>query len=156
MIFYSGEHSSEMLQFSDGVLDHFRRHRQLEPNAREAGGQLFARFDGILTQIQRATGPHVADCRSRFEYIPNRSTEHREIRQFFKQGLHFVGDWHTHPESIPTPSLQDLESIHKVFSKSHHELVGFVLVIVGTARWPDGLFVSVYGNNGLQKLVPRY
>lgn len=61
-----------------------------------------------------------------------------------RRGLHFIGDWHTHPERIPTPSRSDIRSIRQAVLRSKHHLNGFVLLIAGTEKFPTGLYVAMY------------
>ncbi len=144
MIAYPIGTSGQRLVFSTGVLNHFAKHRQNRWWQSEAGGQLFARFDLPNIVIEVATGPRRSDRRSRFSYLPNRSAEQREINQLHQDGRHFIGDWHTHLEPIPTPSSRDAESMRELFERSNHKLNGFVLVIVGRDGFPYGLSVSLY------------
>ncbi len=72
----------------------------------------------------------------------------------YARRLHYVGDWHTHPDSIPEPSRRDLASMAECITKSTHALNGFLLVIVGQDEAPDGLHVSVYGKAGFYRLAP--
>jgi len=129
---------------ADDVFDHLRTHRQLRPCDKEAGGQLFATFSGQTIKVCLATGPRRQDRRRRFWFRPNRSQENREIKKLFDQGLHYVGDWHTHPESTPTPSGEDMDSVGECFALSSHELDGFLLMIIGTVDVPDGLWISIH------------
>lgn len=138
---------------TDEVLEHFDRHKQVTNRHLEAGGQLFARFDGRKVKIDRATGPRKTDRRSIRSFIPNRMKERREIRRLFKIDLHYVGDWHTHPEQQPTPSETDIDSFSDMFTKSKHRLASFVMIIVGTDPLPSGLFVALCTGNRLRKLT---
>jgi hypothetical protein len=63
-----------------------------------------------------------------------------------------VGDWHTHPQSVPSPSSADISSMVECFSKSRHELKAFLMVIVGTADLPEGLYVCLVDGNGVARL----
>ena len=83
--------------------------------------------------------------------MPDRYAEQMEIDYWHQKGLHYVGDWHTHPESVAQPSAADIQSIRDSFSKSRHSLHGFLLVIIGTAKLPTGLYVSL--NNAEIELV---
>jgi integrative and conjugative element protein (TIGR02256 family) len=140
---------------ADRVLATLLRHRQSTPGAMEAGGQLFARFDGTETNVVEATGPTPFDHRGRFFFHPSRLFQRLEIRNCYKKGLHFVGDWHTHPQSYPRPSSEDRKSIHDCFLKSRHDLLAFVLIVVGTADPPSGLHVGLYDGCTETILVPE-
>jgi len=148
MIAYSIGESGQILLLGDAVLMHFLRHRQLRSRQREAGGQLFARFEGSNIIVAEATGPRASDRRTRLSYVPNRRAEQAEIVVRRSEGLHFIGDWHTHPEAVPSPSETDIRSILDCFSRSTHTLNAFVLIVVGQADPPDGLQVSVCNGTG--------
>jgi proteasome lid subunit RPN8/RPN11 len=69
--------------------------------------------------------------------------------------LHYVGDWHTHPELRPYPSPPDDHSIAECVRKSSHDLNGFVLVVVGRLEPPGGLTVGVHDGKHFYPLSPR-
>jgi integrative and conjugative element protein (TIGR02256 family) len=144
--------SGQVLSLDQNVLDHFLKWRQLNPKTPEAGGQLFGVVQGQCIQIKQATGPRCSDRRGRFSFIADRLAERREISALHKSGLHYFGDWHTHPQSIPTPSGTDISSMADLFARSKHELNAFLMVIVGTAGFPDGLHVSLHEANAWSKL----
>ena len=143
MIVYRLGKSGQRLIFTRSVLDHFRKHRQDGPRKREAGGQIFARFRLPDILLQEVTGPRARDRRTRVSYWPDKVSEQREINSRHRRGLHFIGDWHTHPQDIPSPSRVDISSIQDAFLKSSHTLNGFILVIVGRCPIPTGLCVSL-------------
>lgn len=132
------------LRFEESVIACFERHRQIKPSDPEAGGQLFARYSDGEVLVCKATGPKEDDKRGRFFFLPNRRSERAEIIKNHEDGLHFIGDWHTHPEVIPNPSGEDLKSIKNCYRQSKHSLKYFVMVIVGTAPFPHGLSVSTH------------
>jgi integrative and conjugative element protein (TIGR02256 family) len=149
-LIYPVSNSGQRVVFSDQVLAHFSKHRQVRWWQREAGGQLFARFDLPNISIVEATGPRPGDRRSRYGYRPDRSAERREIADRHAHGVHFIGDWHTHPEDMPTPSGPDEESTRESFVQSGHSLNAFLLVIVGRLPPPEGLALWIY--NGSSRL----
>jgi integrative and conjugative element protein (TIGR02256 family) len=146
--------SGQSLVLTDEVLEHLMKYRQRGSDSREAGGQLFARFDGNIIRIECATGPRLSDRRHLMSFVPSRLAERREIKRLFKDGLHYIGDWHTHPELRPKPSRTDIDSIQDLFKKSRHKLASFVMIIVGTARRQESLFVGIFDNNNWQQLRP--
>lgn len=145
-------HSGQTLVFHDDVVEHLLRHRQLSWWDKEAGGQLFARFEGPDIVVVEATGPRPTDRRKRRSFVPDRKKEQAEIHACFERGLHFVGDWHSHPEAYPVPSHIDRASVMESVSRSVHDLNGFVLVIVGTAPLPEGLYVGIASQQELFRL----
>jgi integrative and conjugative element protein (TIGR02256 family) len=136
--------SGQRLVLTPTVLNHVAMYQQIESFSAEAGGQLFARFSDAEIRVERATGPRISDRRSRYGYVPDRRREQEEIDALHRRGLHFIGDWHTHPEPRPCPSTSDIRSIQQAVRESTHHLNGFILLIAGTDRFPAGLFVSLY------------
>lgn len=139
----SGQH----LVLETPVIAHLEAHRQVTAQHREAGGQLFPVFSDGSVIVKEATGPRPTDRRTRTSYRPDRKAEQQEILGRHSRGLHYVGDWHTHPSSRPSPSDVDHCSIQDSFRRSTHSLHGFVLIVVGTLRGPRGLHVSVNDGN---------
>lgn len=146
--------SKQTLVVTDPVLSHFASHRQKRWFQKEAGGQLFAKITENRVIILEATGPRRTDRRSRFSYAPDREAEQEEILARRKDGLHFVGDWHTHPEQIPRPSYLDSSSMNECVRKSYHSLNGFVLIVVGKEDPPLGLHVSLCDGQTSHILFP--
>jgi integrative and conjugative element protein (TIGR02256 family) len=144
MIVFPIATSGQRLFFSPAVLEHFERHQQLRWWQREAGGQLFVRLALPDILVEEATGPRPSDWRTRYTYRPNRRAEQREIASRYTRGLHFIGDWHTHPDAVPTPSARDIESMQELVTRSEHAFNGFVLAIVGTEQLPKGLCATLF------------
>lgn len=149
---YSIGESGQFLTLEQNVLDYFVGWRQLDKKMPEAGGQLFGVVEGQCIKVKLATGPRRSDRRGRFFFIADRLSERREISALHKSGLHYFGDWHTHPQSIPTPSGTDLSSMADLFARSKHDLNAFLMVIVGTAGPPKGLHVSLHEASAWSRL----
>jgi integrative and conjugative element protein (TIGR02256 family) len=140
------------LVFATEVVRHFERNRQRRTTAKEAGGQLFARFTEDAIVVEVATGPYRRDQRSRCLFTPDRRQEQRDIDGHFKKCLHFLGNWHTHPEAVPSPSAVDLKNTRQRFVESDHALMAFVIVIVGLAPFPSGLYVALVNQTAASRL----
>lgn len=139
---------SHTIVFSKDALETFAKFRQRRCWHREAGGQLFARVTGKSWLIETVTGPRVSDLRSRFLFKPNRREEQAEINRYFESQLHFVGDWHTHPEDEPKPSADDTRSIANIVRESTYQINGLLLCIVGRARGPRSIWLSFHRRDG--------
>ena len=137
-----------IMQIEEAVLTHLYANAQRGCWSREAGGQLFAAVKKDYWVISKATGPGSTDFRSRFAFRPDRKAEKAEILTLFQAGLHYVGDWHTHPQDDPSPSHTDLRNIAETVQASEHSLPGFLLVIVGRLPAPDGLWLSFHNVHG--------
>jgi integrative and conjugative element protein (TIGR02256 family) len=133
----------KFLVFSEDVLRHFDQHRQRHLWHAEAGGQLFAQFGVDIITVVSATGPHSADRRSRFRFTPHRERERQDVEEHFASGLHFIGNWHTHPQADPQPSATDVRNTRQRFIQSDHELLAFTMVVVGLDPFPRGLWVGL-------------
>lgn len=125
-------------------MEHFAANRQRGKLKTEVGGQLFANFLKNQVHVIRATGPNYSDKRGWSWFRPDQKEQNSEIKRLFRKGFHFVGDWHTHPELEPQPSILDLKSMEECFNKSKHQLTAFIMVIVGQADFPKGLWVSLH------------
>jgi hypothetical protein len=67
-----------------------------------------------------------------------------ERARLFKQGLHCLGFWHSHPESVPSPSSDDIAMAADHAKASLNVYAGILFVIVGTADAPLGIGVWVH------------
>ena len=146
--------SGECLLLSESVLSTMYRFRQNSPISREAGGQLFASISERQVTIVAATEPGILDIRRRFGFQPSRKAAQKAIDRHYALGLHFVGEWHTHPERHPTPSNSDLESMSEMVTLSSHALSGYIMLILGTEVGYEGLHASIHKNQGWQRLTP--
>lgn len=143
MILFNLPGGEQRLILTSSVLSFMDNYRQTTRRRAESGGQLFAKITPKLIVVAAATGPHRKDLRSRFAFVPNKKRLAAEIQAYFLKGLHYVGDWHTHPQKSPKPSWLDTHSMQKCFSKSKHSLEHFLIVIVGNAPPTSNLWVGL-------------
>lgn len=146
--------SAQRLQLGDDALRTFEQFRQQGRRLRETGGQLFGQVEAGCVMVAHATGPRPADLRSRFTFRPSRSAERAEITRMHELGLHYLGDWHTHPQPRPCPSGTDLDSIGETARLSRNTLGPLVLIVVGTDPAPAGLFVCIHDGQRPRILNP--
>jgi len=139
---FSSQRTIWRVTISEAAWTTMVQHRQDHGQKSEAGGQLFGTISDGTYRVEVATAPSNWDIRTRMGFRPSRRHEQRDIERYFRKGLHFLGNWHTHPESRPSPSNMDLRSIAEEFKKSDHELPMFLLAIVGVDRGPKGLWLT--------------
>lgn len=146
--------SGERVILGQQVLNKFARHRQRWLWQSEAGGQIFARFIGSKIVIERVTGPKTSDVRTRYSHSASRHIAQAEVEMLHTSGLHYIGDWHTHPQRRPHPSRRDKMTMASRVRRSEHQLHGMIFIIVGTAAFPAGLKVMVHDGNDVFSLTP--
>lgn len=139
-------------EINDACLETFELHRQKSFSDRETGGQLFARIYGNHINIEIATETKGRSKHRRFLFWPDRAAERVDIETLFRQGLHYIGDWHTHPEAIPIPSTQDKCKMLEIYRRSLHDLDVMLMVIVGLEVFSKGLFVGAVRTDGVTSL----
>jgi hypothetical protein len=119
------------LRVSASIAEFLRGHRQGDHDS-ERGGQLFAETRDVRgLSIARATPPHLRDRSGRTWLELDRRRCRGELRQARADGLSLLGYWHTHPESIPQVSPQDIQSF-RAFTQANAPTILYPLcVIVG-------------------------
>lgn len=100
------------LQITPAALAAMSRHVQDRPGVPEAGGVLLGRHilntDDIV--VDSVTSPMPGDRRNRFRFVRSRRRHQAEIDRVWRESggtSTYLGEWHTHPELHPRPSLTD-------------------------------------------------
>lgn len=109
-------------------------YRQLIDSSKESAGVLVGERRGVHIIIKTLSEPSRWDIRSRF--MVNRVSKHHQRivdDAFEKSGgeWQYLGEWHTHPEDVPKPSMLDFSSWYKNLESSEP----LVLIIVGRTDW---------------------
>ncbi|NHF68073.1 Mov34/MPN/PAD-1 family protein [Xanthomonas hortorum] len=150
-IFASLPESSQRVVIEKGVLGHIARHRQLSWYSREAGGQIFGTIGASEVVISSASGPYRGDQRWRFSYRSNAESAQRAIDQHAKNGLFYLGEWHTHPEKHPMASAADVEAMKRLRNASETRLNALLMLIQGKAIGAPGIAIYSFGLDGLAR-----
>jgi integrative and conjugative element protein (TIGR02256 family) len=132
------EKSNQEIIICQDIFNDISKYIQ-EGNKPESGGLLFAEFYLPKIFVKKASMPNKTDYRSRHEFKPDQVMQQKTINVYFRKGLHYIGEWHTHPEKCPVPSVVDITSMQDTFIASRHELNYFLLIIVGN-KISDGMF----------------
>lgn len=108
---------------------------QNEDRKLEAGGVLLGRFikDTKNIVIDEISVPQKNDKRERCFFFKNHQ-EHQKIMidkwKASKGTCTYIGEWHTHPEKYPIPSLIDKQTWQKLVQKAvfHNNSLFFIIV----------------------------
>lgn len=150
-IFAALPESSQRILLEESVLDHMARHRQLSWYSREAGGQLFGLITPSDVVISAAAGPYQGDQRSRSSYRSNVKAAQNAIDLHAKNGLFYLGEWHTHPEERPKASNADQDAMRLLRNASETRSNALLMVIQGKADGAPGLALYSFGVDGLTR-----
>lgn len=119
-----------LVVISPEVANIFLSYRQLSDSSQESAGVLIGERRGTHVVIKTLSEPSCWDIRSRF--MVDRVSRHHQkvVDNAFKKSngdWHYLGEWHTHPEDVPKPSMTDYTSWHKNLKS----LDALILIIVG-------------------------
>jgi integrative and conjugative element protein (TIGR02256 family) len=143
--------NGQFIVLQKSVITFLKSKRQFGERSTEKGGVLLGYRRGPHVEILIASPPHSADVKSRFSFL-RRDPQHQALAtsQWRKSNglVHHVGEWHTHPQSFPQPSVIDERNWQKLALERHPDWV--VGVIVGRV----GLWVGKVSNVGMEPFVP--
>ncbi|MGR5278889.1 Mov34/MPN/PAD-1 family protein [Vibrio rotiferianus] len=123
-----------LVRIGEDVIKVLEAHRQVTFDQPESGGILIGEYRGPHLNVIKATTPNKGDIQSRFRFF-RRSKKHQLIAsKIWKESNEtqtFIGDWHTHAEDHPSPSLIDITDWKKKLSNRK-----MIVVIQGrVSRW---------------------
>lgn len=113
----------------------FQIYVQNDKKLTEAGGVLLGRF--ILNSndivIDQVSCPQKNDLRKRTFF--RRGDDHQviinEVWKSSQGTCNYLGEWHTHPEDIPTPSVVDIVGWKKQLKDAKYEGTSLLFAVVG-------------------------
>ncbi len=142
---------SQTLRLESTVLEHVEKSRQLNAHSTEAGGQLFGYINKSEIQIVLATGPYKRDQRGRYYYRSHETSAQKEIENYSKEGLFYLGEWHTHAEDFPTASSSDIDAMNKLLMHSKLNVNGLLMLIVGRSTSLSGYYISLFNGGHIYR-----
>lgn len=144
--------ASWAMQFSEDVLSELDKYVQTGWSRRnESVGQLYAKDvtkDEIIISVATRSP-------SKFAYPTAVRLNLQEVKnercQMFDKGYHCVGLWHTHPQAVPVPSMEDIALAKNHALASMDAFQGLLFLIRGTDPLPMGLGVWIHDGVSLIK-----
>jgi integrative and conjugative element protein (TIGR02256 family) len=122
------------------VTERIDRYSRVPENTTEAGGILIGSYRGLHIEITECSEPLRRDRRARLRFDRDDPGHQNLAKKRWRESgriLTFVGEWHTHPESFPTPSSIDLNTWREVTQKN--ATGSTVFLIKGYKSWWAGL-----------------
>lgn len=100
---------------------------------RETGGILIGRYSDDLTVAWvDAVTDEPADSRSgRTWFMRGHAGLRKLLTRFWRDGRHYVGEWHSHPNYSPDPSYPDISSIKAIARHADFVCKRPILAVLG-------------------------
>lgn len=118
----------------------------------EQGGIVLGKLIGNKIHILKLSVPTELDSSSRMNFVRHRLSAQIVIEHEFYNSngqITYLGEWHTHPEPIPSPSGIDIDMIKNQFSKNKIHTDFLVLLIQGLSE----LYIGVYSKTELSSII---
>ncbi|MGM0580548.1 MAG: Mov34/MPN/PAD-1 family protein [Bacteroidota bacterium] len=127
------------MKLTDQCLSLMNSYKQDDPSKYESGGVLIGRL--IISSkdivVDKVTTPLPEDVQSLNSFI--RSTAHQNIieKEWSESNgtSLYLGEWHTHPESSPTPSSKDIKSWKEQLKTATFSSRFLYFVIIGIEEY---------------------
>ena len=119
---------------AESVLNDLNHYRQ-RINEPETGGILLGKIlaNGNII-ICNCSRPCISGKAYAVGFERSSKLANQIIRQFFNESngtIVYVGEWHTHPENVPSPSATDLKSIKNIYNTTNLNSDIIVYIIIG-------------------------
>jgi|SRR5690554_1280205 len=131
------------VKIHDKVIKTFLEFIQKTAYDKEAGGVLTGKIFDNHIEIISCSEPSILDRRRRYNFIRSHKSAQKFINKVFYESKGeeiYLGEWHTHPEHIPTPSRTDLKSFRKTINENNLNSEIHFMIIVGITN----IYVGTY------------
>lgn len=140
-----------LVHLSKSTLETFSQHVQVKDGDCESGGILLGTVHGMHMQVEKATSPTAFDKRFRyfFERLPIGHAKLAIAKWKASKGtVRYLGEWHTHPQDLPVPSMLD-RSEWKRLSGMRRDSRDTLAVIVGREQ----LYAELVAKSGNARVL---
>lgn len=114
----------------------------------ESGGILLGQIKDGKIYVQNVSTPNKFDRSGRYYFHRDKDAAQIIIDYEFANSFGnviYLGEWHTHPEAVPSPSIQDMKMIKGQYNSGTLNVPFVLMIIQGTSK----LFVSSFDGENL-------
>lgn len=127
--------AKNILSIEDNAIHKMMKYWQKQ-GMNESGGILLgkARDDYSEFIITDVSEPCSKDKSGRYSFIRNKKNAQMIMNEKWEQSngeINYLGEWHTHPEIIPSPSFIDRRLLNQCLKKNEYSFDGLFMIIVG-------------------------
>lgn len=142
------------------ILAWISRNKRVRGAKVETGGLIFGAIDESLRSIwlDRVSGPPPDSQASEEQFLCGTQGT-RELAEYHTQksggSSGFIGIWHTHPISRPTPSIDDLDAMLQLLVLEQQPPRHVLMIIVGYAAGAPQLAAYLFRRREFQPVLER-
>lgn len=128
------KYGNKYVVFTEEVIRILDSYKQDNETKNEAGGILLGKVYNDLIIINQISEPSIEDRSGRFYFIRNVKRAQNIVNRTWKESNGeriYLGEWHTHPEDIPTPSRDDELLLKNMLDYSRMEINILFMIIIG-------------------------
>lgn len=145
--FYGDEVSIRITVNKESIKGMYQLCNESYPN--ETGGILIGQYaDDVTAEIVAIIGP--SDDSKGWRTIFTRGTRgiNKLLKEYWEQGLYYLGEWHFHPNGISYPSDIDTNTMKSIANNSKYSCPEPILIIVSGTRNSYQQKSYLYSGNG--------
>ncbi|MDR9762230.1 Mov34/MPN/PAD-1 family protein [Rhizobium redzepovicii] len=155
LVMFQSMNATVEVRLTDAALRLVEKEALASPGM-ETGGILIGRYedDGNVAVITTATERPGDSKAGRAWFQRGIDGLKTKLRDRWKHGEHYLGEWHSHPGGAPDPSTNDIREMRSISINTSYRCRKPILVIAGTSGQHLRISVSVMENGGLIRLRP--
>ncbi|WEK35963.1 MAG: Mov34/MPN/PAD-1 family protein [Candidatus Pseudobacter hemicellulosilyticus] len=126
----------------------------------ETGGILIGNYNNShdTAQIKNVTGPPADSKSGRNWFYRGLKNLQTKLNEYWNKKQYYLGEWHYHPYSSPSPSTVDTSQMFKIAISSDYRCPEPVMLIIGGSRgkYQIAVFVFVRSDRMIElKMLPQ-
>ncbi len=136
---------------TQSVLNILNQYRQTNKKQHESGGILLGQVCANNVYITKVSIPNEFDKSSRYSFVCDSKAAQVIINHEFinsNRKTIYIGEWHTHPENDPKPSIVDKKMIKSQFHNNKLSEPFLILLILGI----KSQYVSIYDGKKIRRV----
>ena len=144
------EYCNLKISFFKEVLAIFEKYVQYDIRSLESGGIITGKLYENSIKITNCSEPSNFDNQSRYNFTrSSKSAQYFLNERFHLSGGEeiYLGEWHTHPENIPSPSQTDIKSFKRTLTRNNLYSDIHLMIIVGI----EGVYIGIYYRSILKR-----
>ncbi|KAA6345214.1 hypothetical protein EZS27_007190 [termite gut metagenome] len=137
-----------IIHVSDEILSILDKYKQKNYQNESGGIILGSVYEDNNIYLSKLSEPNASDKSSRYSFERDKKTAQMIVNsEFYKSDgkVIYLGEWHTHPESNPSPSFTDIKMIKKQYKNNKINEDFLILLVQGIEK----LYIGIYNDNQL-------